>query len=244
MNQYPGQNPYAPPQAPVIDAGYGQAPYGPQSAYVEGKLLVAANGTTLPAMCLKCGSQPHQWKAQKYMYVPPAARLIGWLGILIFGKRSSFQLPLCNGHLAEWKKWNLIAWLATVPTIVAFCVLMAVVGGMDGDAGPIVFFGGIVLVLAELITVLVIRSKKIVMATKIDKTHSWLSGVHPTVLQFVASPQAPQGYGQPQYGQPQVPPQGYGPPPGGGYGPPPGGGYGGPPGGGYGGPPQGGGWQR
>jgi hypothetical protein len=231
MNQYPGPNPYAAPQAPAMNAGYAQAPYAASPAVrVEGPLLVAANGAGLPAMCLKCGGPPHQWKAQKYMYVPAWARMMGWLGVLIFSKKASFQLPLCNDHRAEWKKWNLIAWLAIVPPFLLWIIAMAAIG-MDSDAGPILFFAGLLMLLADLITVVMLRNKKIVTASKIDKTHAWLKGVHPTVLQFVSNPQGPQGYAQPQY----APQGGYGPPQGG-YGPPPGG-YGPPPGGGYGGPP-------
>jgi hypothetical protein len=220
MNQYPGQNPYAPPQAPATNAAYGAAPYGPSSARVEGTLLVVANGSPLPAMCLKCGAPPTHWKPQKYQFTPAWARMLGWLGYIVFSKKSNFQIPLCEPHRAEWKKWNLVAGLSLIPGLLVWGIVTAAVG-LDSDAGGVVFFGGMILFIVELLVVLLLRAKKIVMATKIDKTHSWLRGIHPSVLQFVGNPQAPaygpppQQYAQQPYGQaPQqpYPPQGWGGP--------------------------------
>jgi hypothetical protein len=198
MNQYPAPNPYAPPQAPMAAPVYGQMPYGaPPSAYVEGKLLVAANGSPLPAMCMKCGGHPTNWRPVRYQYTPPWAFLVlGWIGILIFSKRASFQMPLCQQHLAEWKKWNLIAGLSWIPGVILW-VLGAGIAGASGDVGAVLLLLGIPLFFVGLITCLIIRSRKIVMPTKIDNTHSWLRGVHPVVLQAVATPQA-QGYPVPQ----------------------------------------------
>jgi hypothetical protein len=211
MNQYPGHNPYAPPQAPVGNQAYGPGPTGP-SVYVQGKLLVAANGSALPAMCLKCGGHPTHWRAQNFRYTPPWARLIGWLGYLVFSKKSSFQIPLCEGHRAAWKKWNLIAGLSSIPGILLLVVGGAVMGA-DSDTGSVIFMIGMAVLLVALIGSLIIRGRRVVMPTKIDKTHSWLSGVHPTVLQFVASPPPPPGYpmqepygqGQPRYPYPGRP---------------------------------------
>ncbi|HEY5076186.1 MAG TPA: hypothetical protein VIJ48_01660 [Acidimicrobiia bacterium] len=193
MNQYPGHNPYAPPQAPVANAGYGPGAYGPPSARVDGKLLVAANGSPLPAMCMKCGGPPTHWRAQNYRYTPQWAMLIGWIGILIFSKKSSFQIPLCEEHRAAWKKWNLIAGLSCLPGVVLW--VLAGIVGMDSDAGVGLFFVGLVAFFVGLIGTLIARARKVVMPTKIDKTHSWLRGVHPAVLQAVSAPHGPQAPG-------------------------------------------------
>jgi hypothetical protein len=205
MNQYPGHNPYAPPQAPVANAGYGPGPYGPPSARVEGKLLVAANGSPLPAMCLKCGGQPTHWRPQNYRYTPPWAMFMGWIGLLIFSKKSNFQVPLCEQHRASWKKWNLIAGLSCLPGVL-LCVLGLALTGESSDAGAGLFIVGLLSFLVGLIGTLIVRSRMIVMPTKIDKTHSWLRGVHPTVLQFVSAPQMPQAYAPQGYASQ---PQGY-----------------------------------
>lgn len=201
MNQYPAPNPYAPPQAPMMAPAYAPAPYGAApSAHVEGKLLVAANGSALPAMCLKCGAHPAHWRPVRYQYTPPwAIFFLGWLGILIFGKKSAFQIPLCQQHLAEWKKWNLIAWLSWLPGVFLF-VLGAVVGAASSDAGAVIALIGFPVFFVGLFAALIIRSRKIVMTTKIDKTHSWLRGVHPNVLQAVAMPQQQQPYAAPAAG--------------------------------------------
>jgi hypothetical protein len=208
MNQYsaPNPNPYAPPQAPMMAPAHGAGPYGAApSAHVEGKLLVAANGSPLPAMCFKCGGHPAHWRPVKYQYTPPwAFFFLGWLGILIFSKRSSFQIPLCEQHRAEWKKWNIIAGLSWIPGAILW-MLGAVVAGVSGDVGAVLLLLGIPVFFVGLITCLILRSRKIVMPTKIDNMQSWLRGVHPTVLQFVANPQA---YAAPQP-VPQVPYAGY-----------------------------------
>ena len=203
MNQYPvATNPYAAPQHPAGPPAYGQAPYGAPSAHVQGKLLVAANGSALPAMCLKCGGPAQHWRAQRYQYTPPwAFFFFGWLGILIFSKRSSFQVPVCLEHQATWRKWNLIAGLSWRPGIVLFIAGAAI----GDDAGGVMLLVGTGLLFVGLIAALIVRSRKIVMPSKIDKTHSWLRGVHPTVLNAVAMPQpsVPQAYAmgqQPPYG--------------------------------------------
>jgi uncharacterized membrane protein len=114
---------------------------------------------------------------------------LGWLGILIFNKRSSFQVPLCEPHQAEWKKWNLYAGLSWLPGVV-----LSILGGIiGGDAGAVILLLGFVLFLGGLVTALIIRSRKIVMPTKIDKTHSWLRGIHANVLQAVATGRSPYG---------------------------------------------------
>jgi hypothetical protein len=214
MQSYQAPNPYAPPQAPFAPP-YGAAiPSGaPVSAHVEGKLLVAANGSALPAMCLKCGGSPQHWRSQKYQYTPPwAFFFFGWLGALIFSKRSAFQVPVCDQHQAEWKKWNLIAGLSWLPGALLW-VVGALVSGADGGVGAILLLLGTVVFLVGLFTALILRNRKIVMPSRIDKTHSWLRGVHANVLHAVASgqgapaPQPPQGYGV--QGQPYAPYPGY-----------------------------------
>jgi hypothetical protein len=204
MNQYPGYsgvNPYAAPQAPVGVPAYGPGPGGVHgaSAYVDGTSLVAPNGSTLPAMCLKCGQQPTQWRQQAYQYTPPwAFFVLGWIGLLIFSKRSSFQVPLCQEHGATWKTWNLIAGVSWIPGVL-FLVLGAMLSDGDSGVGPGLIIAGTLLFLVGLFTALILRSRKIVNATRIDKTYSWLRGVHPSVLQVVASgqgayPAAPSPY--------------------------------------------------
>ena len=206
MNQYPAGNPYAPPQAPLANPAYGPGGYA-SPMQVQGNLLVAANGSTLPSLCLKCGAPPTVWRAQNYSYTPPwAFFFLGWLGLIIFSKRSSFQVPLCAEHQAAWQKWNVIAGLSWLPGIV-LCVIGGLVGDASAGAAAVLFLLGTLSLLVGLITALAIRSRKIVFPSKIDKTHSWLRGVHPSVLQAINSPQMPQGYAMQQ--QPYAAPQGY-----------------------------------
>ncbi len=200
MNQYPAPNPYAAPQAPM-----GVAPgayYAPQGAHatgarVEGKLLVAPNGAPLPPMCMKCGAPPTHYRAQKYQYTPPWAFLfLGWIGILVFSKRSSFQVPLCETHRASWSRWNLIAGLSWIPGAV-FWGLGAALADDDGGVGGLLILVGTLLFFVGLFTALILRMRQVVTPTKIDDAYSWLRGVHPVVLQAVSTPgpvAVPQGY--------------------------------------------------
>jgi hypothetical protein len=146
---------------------------------------------------MKCGGAPTHWRAQRYQYTPPAAVFfLGWLGILIFNKKSSFQVPLCEAHRVEWKKWNLLAGLSWIPGVLLL-IAGGAVGTVSADAAAVLALLGAVVLFVGLIGALILRSRKIVMPTRIDKTHSWLRGVSPVVLQAVASPQlAPQAYAQ------------------------------------------------
>lgn len=216
MNPYAAQNPYAAPQAPVMPAGY--AP-GVSPLRVEGNLLVAANGSGLPAVCLKCGSTHGiGWRDQKFVWVPRWAVLFGALIQAIVAKRSRFNLPLCPPCTARWKKWNLIAWLSWLPGAFLFLVGVALSGVQAaGAAGALLAIFGVVIVLAGLLTALVLRGRAVVYPTKIDKTHTWLRGVHANALQTMAAAAAQAAYAQPPAAAPgyypQQPPPGYAYPP-------------------------------
>ncbi len=202
MNPYAPQNPYAAPQAPVMPAGY--AP-GQAAARIEGLLLVVANGAQLPPVCLRCAAtHPIEWRDQKFMYVPPWARLLGALIQLLVAKRSRFNLPLCHSCNAQWKKWNLFLGLSWLPGLLLILLGAVCTGaGVDGAAAALYVIGSLVF-LGALITAIVIRSRKMIMATKIDKTYTWLRGVALPAQQAVVAPQqpyAPQGYPQQSYGQ-------------------------------------------
>ena len=209
-------NPYAPPQAPVMPVGY--AP-GASVAHVEGQLLVVANGAQLPPVCLRCAAtQPIVWRDQKFMYVPPWARLLGALIQVIVAKRSRLNLPLCQRCNGEWKKWNLLLALSWLPGS-----LLMILGGICSSAdleavGSAILIVGSLAFLGALVTALIMRSRRTITATKIDKTHTWLRGVAPYAMQAVVAPQAPYpSPGYPQQGYPQAPypqaaPPGYYPP--------------------------------
>ncbi|HEY6464018.1 MAG TPA: hypothetical protein VIY73_27800 [Polyangiaceae bacterium] len=184
MKRHPAANPYAPPRHLAGAPFRAAAVVAPPTARVEGKLLVAENGSPLPAMCLKCGRHPTHWRAHTFRYTPPmAVFFLGWLGILIFRKRSTFRVPLCDAHLASWKKWNLCAGLSWLPGLL-LVVLGAVVGG---EARVALIVVGLYAITILLIAAFVVRARRIVTAQKIDDTNSWLAGVHPSVLAAVSS---------------------------------------------------------
>jgi hypothetical protein len=205
MNPYAPQNPYAAPQAPVMPAGY--AP-GFSPARVEGNVLVIANGSQFPAVCLKCGTtHAISWRDQKFRYVPRWALLFAfWIQMLV-AKNSRFYLPLCQACNGQWKKWNIIAGVSWLPGAGLWLLGGILSAAGADDASGVVFLLGTVVLLVGLITALILRGKKIILPTKIDKTHSWLRGVHPTALQAVTAP--PPAYPQqPMFAQGYYPPQG------------------------------------
>jgi hypothetical protein len=179
-------NPYAPPQAATLPVGS----VATAAARIEGPALVVTNQATFPPVCLKCGGvNAIEWRDQKFMYVPPWARFLGGLLQMAFAKRSRFQLPVCPPCHRQWKKWNWVMWL-WIPGLVVAVAGASLTGSDSGNLGPAVLFGGMVLAgagLVGLIAAMATRGKRVVYVTKIDKTHSWLRGVHETAMQAVVS---------------------------------------------------------
>jgi hypothetical protein len=219
MNPYPGQNPYAAPQAQVMPAGYAPG-YAP--ARIEGNLLVVANGSTFPPVCLKCGNnQAIEWRDQKYTYIPPWARMFGWLIQMLVAKRSRFQIPVCQPCNKEWKKWTLITALSWLPGMLLIVLGVILASADVGEVGGPVAFLGFAVLFVGLFVAIFLRNKRMVFATKIDKTHSWLRGIHQGAMQAVTMGGAQQGgypqqmaapqqaYGAPQQQQAYGTPQGY-----------------------------------
>lgn len=220
MNQQP-YNPYAAPQQQQYAQPQGYNPAAvaaPMNVRQEGDALVLANGQMLPEVCLKCGVRHGiERRHQKYMFVPMWARFFGPLIQMIFAKRSEFYLPLCAQCNGAWKKWNIITAVSWLPGLLFMFLGMAIGDDIGGALAGI----GFLVMLVGLIVALIIRLKYVVAVSKIDSTHSWMTKLNPTALQFILNPQAamaaapapamaaPAGYGAPQqqYGQPQQPPQ-------------------------------------
>jgi hypothetical protein len=179
-------NPYAPPQAqPYPQQHYHQAL---ADVRLEGDVLVASNATVFPDVCLKCGVRHGlERRHQKFQFVPYWARFFGPLIQWMVMKRSEFSLPLCPTCHGQWKKWNLIAGLAWVPFLLIMFAGFA--GGQD--LGPILILLGFFGMFVVLFTTLILRIKHIVVAKKIDKTHSWLGKIHPAALQVIVMPHGP-----------------------------------------------------
>jgi len=188
------------------------APQAQMPARLEGSTLVVQNGAAFPDVCLKCGTRHAvDRRHQKFAFVPMWARFFGPLFQLMFMKKSEFYLPICGTCNAEWKKWNLIAWVSWLPGVLLFMM-----GSAIGDqAGGFIVMFGMLALLAGLITALMLRLRHVVVVNKIDATSSWMTRIHPTALQVIFQPAAaayaaaPQGmaYGAPvlQQGYAQYP---------------------------------------
>ena len=154
---------------------------------LEGETLVAANGTSFPDVCLKCGVRHGiERRHQKFQFVPMWARFFGPLFQVMFMKKSEFYLPLCTACHAQWKKWNWIAGLSWLP----FFFLMFLGIAIGDSAGGGIATIGMLGMFAALIVTLILRLKHIVAVTKIDATHSWMTKINPTALQTIMNPQA------------------------------------------------------
>jgi len=178
----PYTNPYAPPRAP---AGGPPPAWDPNSGAplgrVDGKALVLPNGATLPPLCTKCAAHSGlRQRNVKFSFVPPWARILGPLIQLIVMKKSRFDVPLCEPCNAQWKKWNLFAWLAILPG----ALVLAISTAMDSP-GPLAAVA-FLLMFAMIVAVLVLRRRRIVFASKIDKTHTWLTGIHADAMRVAA----------------------------------------------------------
>jgi hypothetical protein len=171
-------NPYAPP-APGVQGAFPQAPYGPQAfARVDGEHFVVANGSHLPALCVKCGSNgPLETRKMVFTYVPPWARLFGALIMLAVQKKSTFLLPICRPCNGVWRKWNFFAFLGLVlPMLAIGLVMLVLVVALNLDPG--VLFVAVPAGLIGMIVVFLLRKKHVVLSTKVDKVETWLRGVH------------------------------------------------------------------
>ena len=210
-------NPYAAPQAPV--AGYG-APQGQPMAHVDGVSVVVANGSGMPPVCLKCGNaQGIQWRDANFRYVPPWARFFGWLIQALVVKKSRFSLPLCTPCNATWKKWTIILALSWIPGLLVLFLGLGL-GSIDDGLGAAVTMVGLLVMVVGLVVAAVLRNRRTIWAGKIDKTHTWLRGVHAVATQALVQGPAPQqGYAPAGYAPQAMAPQGYPQP--GGYGYPP-----------------------
>jgi hypothetical protein len=177
---YAQPNPYAAPQYPQ------QYPH-PQLGYaidarMDGDALRTANGTQLPDVCLKCGVRHDlERRHQKFAFVPVWARFFGPLFQVIFMKRSEFYLPICRSCHSNWKKWNLIAGVTWLP----FLLFMFLGIAIGDEIGAALSGLGLLGCFAALIVTLILRVKHIVVAKKIDGTHSWLTKIHPAALQAI-----------------------------------------------------------
>ena len=119
-------NPYAPPIAGIAPA----QPTGP--ATINGATLVLFRGSSLPALCLKCGERCDERREKRFVFVPKETFFLLALGLLpallvYFTQRKSATLsvPLCGRCLSRWRTADILGAVAVFAAVVAIVGLFA-----------------------------------------------------------------------------------------------------------------------
>ncbi|MGH9521855.1 MAG: hypothetical protein ACRD3E_04915 [Terriglobales bacterium] len=89
----------------------------PASASRRGKELHVPRAASLPATCVKCGSAASRpWRKKFYWHNPLLYLMIIFPGLLIYAivvlivrKQMELNVPLCDAHHSDRKRYNLIA---------------------------------------------------------------------------------------------------------------------------------------
>jgi hypothetical protein len=196
----------------------GQQPFG---AYRELDALVVPKMSQLANICAKC-SNPQctahprksfsftpQWVFLAFLVSP----LIGAILSAVVRKSAAYNVPLCSGCDAAWRKANMTLLLSFLPGIAMF-ILGIVLLASDIDAGGgILGLGLMVGIFAPIIVQFAVRRGKTIWARKIDDRFAWLVGLHPAAIDATCQ-QSAMMMGQMGAPQPMamMPPQPYVPP--------------------------------
>lgn len=93
----------------------------PTLASRKGKDLYVPRSASLPATCVKCGATATTPWRKKFYWHHPALLFLVLLNILIYAivamivrKQMELNVPLCEGHHADRKRYKLIATLMLV----------------------------------------------------------------------------------------------------------------------------------
>ena len=108
----------------------------------------------LPRVCMCCGAPTRYAKTKKFQWFPPwAFLLLGVLGALIFSKRATVDIPLCDRHKWHWGIRTAIA-LVGILILVGLGIGVALVASENQDLAPylvipllLVFVGWLVLLI-------------------------------------------------------------------------------------------------
>lgn len=144
----------------------------------EGKLVVVADGTTLPPSCVKCGApatgQPFK---RTYYWHPPAYYLLILAGLLIYvivalvvRKKATVAHFLCDAHRAKRRNAMAVGWIIS---LIGVAMIFAYAARIYRDFDGLIPFG-IVALVAGLIVAAV--SARMLSPQRIDQGYVWLNG--------------------------------------------------------------------
>jgi hypothetical protein len=135
----------------------------------------------LPRVCMCCGARASHYKTKKFQWFPPWAWFVlGWIGMMIFMKTATMQVPLCEKHKWHWVWTPLFAIVGLVAIFALLFAGVAVADALKLDP-PAVFIPVGVLFLAWLIA-LIVLSVNTIRPTEITDKSITLRGVSPDFI--------------------------------------------------------------
>jgi hypothetical protein len=111
----------------------------------SGKKMRVPRGASLPAQCIKCGAPAQTpWRKKFYWHQPWLYILVVFPGLLIYAivalivrKNMELNVPLCDIHHSDRKRYNLLAAVMLIGFI-PVAVVLATVFNMDGGLASLV----------------------------------------------------------------------------------------------------------
>src|SRR5262245_52238987 len=92
------------------------APAQVPAACRRGKQMVVPRGSSLPASCVKCGAPAKTPWRKKFYWHHPAYYITIFAGLLLYAiivliarKSMELNVPLCDAHHGERKRYNILA---------------------------------------------------------------------------------------------------------------------------------------
>jgi hypothetical protein len=138
----------------------------------------------LPRLCMRCGVRATTYKTKKFQWCPPGAAMLGLIGTLVFMKRMTVDVPLCDRHKWHWGVRTAVALLG-LAAIVLLVIVAAAVASEDSSLAPFVFLPLLVLFLAWIIA-LIVMAVTTIRPTEITDRSITLRGVCAEFIRVVA----------------------------------------------------------
>jgi hypothetical protein len=154
----------------------------------SGKKLIIPRGSSLPAQCIKCGSAAQApWRKTFYWHAPWLYILIFFPGLLIYAivalivrKKMELNVPLCDQHHSDRKRYSLIGALM----LIGFAPVGLVLGGaFNVDAG----WASLVALGMFLVGVVFYSKAQFLRPSKIDEAGGEFIGANDSFLNALSS---------------------------------------------------------
>ncbi len=160
------ESPYAPPKSSLVNTAA-------TGIYGFKQYVIHQDGVEWPSRCFKCNTDTNTTKKVKLVYVNPwiylsllITPILTIILALIFQKRFTVQLPICEAHLKKRRNFLFFQWGTVVLTIAGFTI------GATTNS-DIVIMLSIILVLVILISALIGR---MIYVAKFKKYNLWIRG--------------------------------------------------------------------